>query len=117
MYNKICGMPKLADIADCRLIYVKSSGKGVGRAWLASFTSLCVYTVRTPDYLQVQCAAFGNLEIHEATKLIYTLPWGRGKQNQGSQNFPFLQETEEILTFLYTSMLGDSSATPLLVCP
>lgn len=115
MYQKICGMPKLPDNSGCRLTYRKSADKGARRGWPASFSSLCLCTVRTSEYAVQYLAIW---ELHQVTKLIHTLPreWGEG-ENQGSRKFPSLQESEEILTFLYTNMLGDSSATPLLVCP
>lgn len=86
----------------------------------ALFTSTCFSTyaslenVRSLSRIQyVITDDLGNPQGHK----VDTYSDLEGEKHRESQKFPVFQETEDILTFLYTSMLGDSSATPLLVCP
>lgn len=75
--NKICGMSKLAAIADCGLIYVRSPGK----VWEHSMSSLIYFTVSLHICITWECQiilkynvqSLGIWRIHKATKLI----WGK----------------------------------------
>lgn len=107
MYQKICGMPKLPDNSDCRLIYRKSADKGARRGWLASFTSLCLYTVRTSDY-RVWCAVLGNLGNPPGDNIdIHSTPGGGGRGRiKAAESFPLSKKVKKFLPFCTPTCWG-----------
>ncbi|KAF3823469.1 hypothetical protein GH733_010905 [Mirounga leonina] len=122
---------------ETEVLKVIQTGKRKKKALKRMVTKVCFFgdgfTQKPPKYEKFirpmgLCVKKAHVT-HPELKATFCLPVLGVKENPSSPLYATLgvitkgtvlevnMKTEEILTFLYTSMLGDSSATPLLVCP